>query len=288
MSESTKDEDADLPPSPSPPPSHKSRRRRSRSPSPSPSRSPRSPRSRSKSKGEDVKRIRHLMDVQAPAIKRRTRVLMAVKELLEATEEDEDYCDMRPPSPKRRQQQQQQQQQRVHSPPAATSPTPPPPPRSRASTGRMGNVISVAVLVFAVVLYLAPELIIGHGARNSSGGSGGGRESGRDLHPEWSLQTFETASGRSVWTVQKAVVSDTLLYDKVVETLSYHLVHGKKRVLCMWHLAIPISMTLAHVCVWKRRPTHTTIASLLLSRPDVDEGLLLPLYNLDIKGGFCF
>lgn len=235
-----------------------------------------------KTQSNDIKRIKHLMDVEGPAIERRARVLLAIKELLEATEEGEHAAESAPPLSAPATQIPPQSQQRAPRQQKVAQT-----PKHGAGSGtasRIGNVISVAVLVFAVVLYLAPELIIGQASGLVVAVSSGRQDQHRDLHPEWPLQTFESASGRKSWTVNRAVVSDTLVYDKVVETLSYHLVHGKKRVLCMWHLAIPLSTPLANVCVWKRRPTHTTIASLLLSRPNVDEGLLLPLYNLDIKG----
>lgn len=216
---------------------------------------------------------RHMADIIRPKTGR-VKTLRALKELLDSIdlelppEDEEDRAPVIKAPPLR-----VPTHQRRHSSL--------PPPLAKGGVWLV-NALSIAIFFFAVILYLAPELIV---SGRVGGDATGTTARQKELHPEWPLLTFETASGRKSRQIGRAVVSDTQLYDKVIETLSYHLVNGNKRVLCMWHLAVPISTTLTNVCVWKRRPSKTSIASLLFSQwQGIDEGLLLPMYNLDIKG----
>lgn len=145
------------------------------------------------------------------------------------------------------------------------------------------NVASMLVLFAAIALYISPELFI-HASGVITTPLTEPQKSA--FHPEWPLHTFDTVP-RERAAILKAVVSDTRLYDQVIETLSYHLLQSGKRVLCMWHLRLPLSQRVSNVCVWKRRRDQTSVFSLRLVTPTVDEALFLPMYNLDIKGLFC-
>jgi hypothetical protein len=189
------------------------------------------------------------------------------------------------------------------------SPSPPPPPKvaivpldpeGGGDAKKIGgcwdflfNLIAMVVFASALSLYVMPgtmtPILFGFG-----GGGGGGNRPAESttatnaLHPEWPLHTFETAGARKRTAsvpdrVKRAVQSDAALYKKVIDTLSYHVLRDDgKRVLCMWHLQHPVSIPIANVCVWKRRLPGVSIFS--LGEPVAEEGMLLPMFNLEIKG----
>lgn len=223
--------------------------------------------------------------------RRRERLLDALESIMMAPPPQEPRRLLPPPPPPLHEQQQQKEQsappsqvqtqdQRVH----VQKVTPP-----SKWFAWLGNVVSMLVFAAAILLYVSPELFIHVGSSASSltaaAATMGPEKS--EFHPEWPLHTFDTFPKSRVTPVAKAVVSDTRLYDQVIETLSYHLLREQgKRVLCMWHLRLPPNQRVSNVCVWKRRPDHKSVFSLRLVTPTVDEGVFLPMYNLDIKGQF--
>lgn len=164
----------------------------------------------------------------------------------------------------------------------------PPPVHNGSVWDFLVNLAAMTVFAIALSLYVMPGIMtpILLGVTQSAPAATA------SFHPEWPLHTFETAGARYRTTnhggggksaAKKAVQSDATFYKKVIDTLSYHVIRDpNKRVLCMWHLQQPVSISVANVCVWKRRPPGISIFS--LGEPIVEEGMLLPMFNLDIKG----